>query len=110
LVNLSKGDKEDHLKYQDFPLSETVFQWQSKSGTMQDDPEGRRHLHGDTEGVRSLLFVRETRKDARGVTCAFRYLGPVTPRAFHGERPITVEWVLQTPLRPEWVRRWSNVS
>jgi hypothetical protein len=110
LVNLAKGGKEDHLKYQDFPLSETVFQWQSKSGTMQDDTEGRRHLHGHDEGVSSLLFVRETQKDSRGVTCAFRYLGPVMPRAFHGERPITVEWVLKTPLRPEWVRRWSNVS
>jgi hypothetical protein len=41
---------------------------------------------------------------------AFRYLGSVTPQAFHGERPVTVEWVLTTPLRPEWVRRWSNVA
>ena len=110
LVNLTKGDKEEHLKYQDFPLSETVFHWQSKAGTMQDDDDGRRHLYGASEGVTSLLFVRETQKDSRGVTCAFRFLGSVIPRAFRGERPITIEWVLSTPLRPEWLRKWSNVS
>jgi len=54
--------------------------------------------------------VRESKKDARGVTNAFRYLGPVQPRAHRGERPITIEWELSTPLLPEWVRRWRNVT
>ena len=57
-----------------------------------------------------LLFVREARKDARGITNAFRYLGPVQTHAHRGERPITVEWKLGTPLLPEWVRRWGNVA
>src|SRR5262249_9789281 len=33
LVTLEKGDTHEHLKYQDFPLSETLFQWQSKAPT-----------------------------------------------------------------------------
>ncbi len=57
-----------------------------------------------------LLFVRESKKDARGVTSAFRYLGPAEPVSHHGERPITIEWKLGIPLLPEWVRRWKNVS
>jgi hypothetical protein len=60
--------------------------------------------------VTPLLFVRETKKDSRGVTGAFRYLGPVVPRSHRGERPITIEWELGTPLLPEWVRRWGNTG
>jgi hypothetical protein len=30
------------------------------------------------------------------------------PRSHRGERPITIEWELGTPLLPEWVRRWGN--
>jgi superfamily II DNA or RNA helicase/HKD family nuclease len=110
LVSLEKGDAHEHLKYQDFPLSETLFQWQSKAPTRQDDDDGRRHLQGHHEGITSLLLVRETKKDARGITRPFRYLGPVVPSDYRGERPITIEWSLRTPLRPEWVRRWSSVS
>lgn len=79
-------------------------------GTREDSDDGLRHLRPAERGVTPLLFVRESKKDARGVTNAFRYLGPVQPRAHRGERPITIEWELSTPLLPEWVRRWRNVT
>jgi superfamily II DNA or RNA helicase len=111
LITLDKGDvKHEHLQYADFPLSETLFQWQSKSSTRADGEDGLRHLQPVDKGVTPLLFVRESKKDARGVTSAFRYLGPAEPVSHRGERPITIEWKLGTPLLPEWVRRWKNVS
>ncbi len=111
LVTLDKGDvKHEHLQYADFPLTETVFQWQSQSRTRADDEDGLRHLEPWKHNVRPLLFVREAKKDGRGVTSAFRFLGPVDPRSHRGERPITIEWELSTPLLPEWVRRWRNVN
>jgi superfamily II DNA or RNA helicase/HKD family nuclease len=111
LVTLGKGDvKKEHLRYNDFPLDENVFHWQSRARTRQDDALGRRHIHPDEEGVTPLLFVRDTKKDGRGVTCAFRFLGAVVPEKVSGERPISIEWRLSTPLRPEWVRRWGNVG
>jgi hypothetical protein len=110
LVTLDKGDqKHEHLQYADFPLGESAFQWQSQAGTRADDAAGLRHLRPIERGVTPLLFVREEKKDARGVTGAFRYLGPVEPRSHRGERPITIEWGLGTPLLPEWVRRWRSV-
>jgi superfamily II DNA or RNA helicase len=109
LVTLDKGDqKHAHLQYADFPLGETRFQWQSQAATRPDTKDGLRHLEPVAQGVTPLLFVRETKKDSRGVTGAFRYLGPVVPRSHRGERPITIEWELGTPLLPEWVRRWGN--
>lgn len=111
LVTLEKSDvSHERLRYKDFPLGELDFHWESQSSTRQQDRLGRRHIQPAEEGVTPLLFVRETRKDARGVTRAFRFLGPVTPGRIEGERPIAIEWRLGTPLRSEWVRRWGNVG
>ena len=111
LVTLEKGDvAHEHLRYKDFPISEALFHWQSQAGTRQADATGKRHLQPVEQRVTPLLFVRETKKDARGVTSAFRFLGPVVPERAQGERPISIEWKLGTPLRPEWVRKWGNVG
>jgi len=111
LVTLDKADVEhEHLRYSDFALGPETFQWQSKASTRPDDLQGRRHLDPRAEGVTPLLFVRESKKDARGVTQAFRYLGPVQPQSARGERPITIEWALSTPLAPAWLRKWSVAS
>ena len=111
LATLDKGDqRHEHLRYKDFPLNEWLFQWQSKSSTRADDRTGLRHIRPADQGVKPLLFVREAKKDSRGVTNAFRYLGPVEPVKHSGERPITMEWKLGTALLPEWVRRWSAVG
>ncbi len=111
LATLDKGDqKHEHLQYKDFPLTEWLFQWQSKSSTRADEEPGLRLVQPRSRGSTPLLFVRETKKDARQVTCAFRYLGPVEPVKHSGERPITIEWRLGTPLLPEWVRRWGTVA
>lgn len=111
LVTLQKGDVEkEHLRYRDYPIHETLFHWQSQAGTRQEDRSGRRHLRPAEEKVQPLLFVREAKKDERGVTGAFRYLGPVAPQSARGERPISIEWGLTAPLQPEWVRRWSNAG
>ncbi len=111
LVTLEKSDVADeHLRYKDYPLHEALFHWQSQSDTRQADKTGRRHLQPDAEQVTPLLFVRERKKDARGVTCAFRFLGPVSPESAEGERPISITWRLGTPLRSEWLRRWGQVG
>jgi superfamily II DNA or RNA helicase/HKD family nuclease len=111
LVTLDKaGQKHEHLQYKDFPLNEWIFQWQSKASTRADEPAGLRLIRPKENGAVPLLFAREMKKDERGVTQAFRYLGPVEPTKHIGERPITIDWKLGTPLLPEWVRRWGPVA
>jgi len=60
--------------------------------------QGQRHLHPKANGVTPLLFVRETQKTNGKQTVAFMYLGPVEPAAYHGERPISIEWRLTYPM------------
>jgi hypothetical protein len=111
LTTLDKGDvTHEHLQYKDFPLTESLFQWQSKSSTRADEENGLRLVEPRSHGATPLLLVREAKKDSRNVTSAFRYLGPVEPVKHSGERPITIEWRLGTPLLPEWVRRWGTVA
>jgi superfamily II DNA or RNA helicase/HKD family nuclease len=111
LVTLDKaGQAHEHLQYKDFPLNEWLFQWQSKASTRVDDRAGLRLIQPREQGSIPLLLVRETKKDCRGQTQPFRYLGPVEPARHSGERPITIEWRLGTPVLPEWVRRWRTVA
>lgn len=99
LVTMEKpASTKEHLRYRDFPLSEDLFHWQSKARTAIDSAQGRRHLDPVGQGVRPLLFVREQADRASGQTMAFQYLGPVTPAAHAGERPITIEWRLEFPM------------
>jgi hypothetical protein len=108
LVTIDKGKvAHEHLRYHDLPLSPTRFQWQSQARTTAEDARGRRHLKPEACGVESLLLVRDAAEDARGATGApFRFLGVVTPVRAHGERPITIEWALPTPIVDSWLRRW----
>lgn len=105
LTTLEKtASVKEHLRYRDFPLSETLFHWQSKARTTRASPEGRRHLDPATSGCTPLLFVRE-RNDARpNVTMAFRYLGPVDPVSSEGERPLSMTWRLRYPMPAELLR------
>ena len=96
LTTLAKSAAtQEHLRYRDFPLSETQFHWQSKSDTTQDSTRGRRHLDPVGEKCTALLFVRERNDERPGVTMAFCYLGPVEPEKAEGERPITMQWRLR---------------
>ncbi len=99
-----------HLKYEDFVKDENTFHWKSKSGTRPEDKQGQRHLNPDRHGVTPLLFLRETKKDYRGMTCPYRYLGSVRPLSHSGEMPIGIDWRLEEPLLMDWVRRWRNVA
>lgn len=98
-VTMQKADEvKEHLRYRDFPLSETMFHWQSQAATTQASKQGQRHLQPAQNGLTPLLFVRETEKIGGKQTAAYVYVGPVEPASFHGERPISIEWRLAYPM------------
>lgn len=95
-VTLSKAE-EDYSPttlYADYALGPRHFHWQSQSGTRAADKKGQRHLRHVELGVTPLLFVRPARKDDRGETCPYTFLGPVRLQSWHGERPMNIEWEL----------------
>ena len=71
-VTLEKSDAEYSAttRYQDYPLSPSLFHWESQNATSSTSETGRRYIEHRSRGSDVLLFVRSRRKDERGQNCA----------------------------------------
>jgi hypothetical protein len=90
----SEADYSPTTMYRDYPISPTLFHWESQSTTSAASATGQRYLSG-TSNV--LLFVREEQKDDFG-TSPYLFLGPVHLSSHEGERPIAITWRLEHPM------------
>ena len=86
----SEADFSPTTMYRDYPISPTLFHWESQSTTAVTSPTGQRYLNG-TSSV--LLFVREQEKDEFG-TSPYLFLGPATYVTHTGGKPIAITWQL----------------
>lgn len=86
----SEVDFSPTTMYRDYPISPTLFHWESQSTTTIVSKTGQRYLTGAST---VLLFVRETQQDAFG-TAPYLFLGPATYVSHEGECPIAITWRL----------------
>lgn len=86
----SEADYSPTTMYADYPISPTLFHWESQSGTSVASPTGQRYLTGAST---VLLFVRREQKNEFG-TAPYIFLGPATYVSHQGERPIAITWRL----------------
>lgn len=100
-VTLRKTEKGFSPKtmYRDHALSPLVFHWESQHTAHPHTVAGRRYLSGSSV---VLLFVREQRKLPNGLAEPFVFLGPARMRSCRGDRPMQIEWNLETPM-PQWL-------
>ncbi|MQW76076.1 DUF3427 domain-containing protein [Nocardioides sp. dk4132] len=96
MATLKKSEAEysPTTMYRDYPISPSLFHWESQNATTVASPTGQRYLSG-TSNV--LLFVRETAQNPLG-TAPYLFLGPATYSSHEGERPIAITWKLAHPL------------
>ncbi|HEX5087128.1 MAG TPA: DUF3427 domain-containing protein [Nocardioides sp.] len=90
----SEADYSPTTMYRDYPISPTLFHWESQSTTSLASPTGRRYANG-TSTV--LLFAREEQQDEFG-TSPYLFLGPGRHVRHEGERPIAITWELSHPM------------
>ena len=90
----SEADFSPTTMYRDYPVSPTLFHWESQSTTTVASRTGQRYLNG-TSNV--LLFVREQANDDFG-TAPYLFLGPASYVKHEGERPIAITWRLDTSM------------
>lgn len=85
--------------YEDFPISQGLFHWQSQSGTHDQTTVGKRYttILEDSQN-KAVLFVRHGKKDGHGRTQPFMCLGPCTYVRHEGNRPMSITWKLQYPI------------
>ncbi len=87
----SEADYSPTTLYRDYPISPTLFHWESQSTTSIASATGQRYLTGSSH---VLLFVREKKADEFG-TAPYLFLGPATYVSHQGERPIALTWKLE---------------
>ena len=87
----SEADYSPTTMYRDYPISSTLFHWESQSTTSITSATGQRYLSGSST---VLLFVREEQKDEFG-TAPYLFLGPAHHISHTGERPIGITWELE---------------
>jgi superfamily II DNA or RNA helicase/HKD family nuclease len=100
LVTLEKGGQQKQFQYDDRFLSPTEFQWQSQNQTARDSNAGRAIQQHEAEGTLVHLFVRQT-KLHNSKAAPFRYCGELQFVSWEEDKPITVQWRLQSSIPPE---------
>ena len=102
-ITLNKAD-EDYsptTRYQDYPISPTLFHWESQSRTATNSQVGQRYINHVARGSRVVLFVRENRRDERGVGAPYLCLGKARHESHQSERPMQIVWELERPMPAE---------
>lgn len=95
----SEKDYSPSTLYRDYPLSSHRFHWETQGACHPGTRTGQRYmtLRPDTDDG-ALLFVRQRIKDERGATMPYTLLGRVFYSTHRGERPMAIEWELETPM------------
>ena len=100
-LNKSDDDYSPTTRYQDYPVSPTLFHWESQARTRTDSPTGQRYISHVERGSRVILFVRENRRDERDVSAPYLCLGPAQHVSHKSDRPMQIIWELERPMPSE---------
>lgn len=91
-INLKKSEADfsPTTMYRDYPISPTLFHWETQSTTSVTSKTGQRYL---TDASSVLLFAREQADGFFG-TSPYLFLGPARYVSHTGDRPIAITWRL----------------
>ena len=99
-VTLEKSERDysPTTRYADYPISPTLFHWESQNSASPATRTGRRYIEQPERGTNVVLFVRERKRDHRGETLPYHCLGRAHYRSHESERPMKVLWELERPM------------
>jgi len=104
-VTLNKSDKDfsPSTMFNDYVAGEFQFHWQSQN-TDSHSGRGARFVKQKENGKKFILFVRQDKKDGYGNTSPFTCFGLVDYISSEGDFPMNINWKLQQPALPEFVK------
>ena len=111
-VTIDKEERHFALsrRYDDYAMNATRFHWQTQSTTRSESDKGRRYRAVDfrnEDAPQAHLFVRE-KKNEKGATQPFVYLGRLAHVSDTGECPMSIVWELETPIPARWLDRFMR--
>lgn len=110
-VTLNKSEKEysPSTMYKDYAISESLFHWQTQSNTRPSTKKGQRHIKHQEKGITPLLFVRNSKKDERGETEPYFFVGQAKIKKWEGSQPMDIIWKVEEPL-PADIYKASSIN
>lgn len=98
-VTLHKSEDEfaPQTMYDDYPINQRQFHWESQSNTSEASETGQRYIHHQERGSRVVLFARHYKKRG-GLTQPYVCLGNVRYARHQSERPMQIVWTLERPM------------
>ncbi|GAB3624555.1 hypothetical protein GCM10027418_26400 [Mariniluteicoccus endophyticus] len=97
-LNKSESEFTPTTMYRDYPLSPTLFHWESQSGTSLSSLTGRRYITQRENGSQVLLFTRERKVNSFGKGAPYLLLGQADYVSHEGERPIAITYALDRAM------------
>ena len=106
-INKSEADFSPTTMYDDYAITDSLFHWQSQSGTGDQTATGQRYIRHSEEGYAPLLFIRNRNKLSNGLTSPYLFAGPLTYQRHEGSRPMSIIWKMEHAL-PAKVLAWAR--
>lgn len=106
-INKSEADFSPTTMYHDYAITDRIFHWQTQSQTRDDSPVGLRYINHEERGYQPMLFIRDRKKCANGLTAPYLFAGPLTYREHSGSKPISIKWKLKHAL-PAKAMIWAS--
>jgi hypothetical protein len=110
-ITLNKSDTDYSVttRYDDYPISQTRFHWESQSWTATASPTGQRYINHVARGSKVVLFVRKSRPDERDVTGPYLSLGLARHVGHKSDPPMQIDWELDR-LMPVEIYEHARVA
>ena len=99
-VTLNKQGKIQEHQYHDYFIDEKNFHWQSQNSTAPASGKGKRIIEHERNDSNVYLFVRKNKLEGKKAA-PFIFCGKLIYKNYNGEKPMNVEWILETPLTKE---------
>jgi len=110
-ITLNKSDKDfsEATMYEDYPLNESRFHWQSQNKISDTSPTAIRYINHKKLGNDVLLFVREYRtKD--GHASPFLFMGKAQYVHHSGSKPVSFVWELEEKMPARFLEENLNLA
>ena len=108
-LNKSEKDFSEATMYEDYPMNDRKFHWQSQNKTSDISPTAQRYIHHKKLGQDILLFVRDHRK-RDGYVSPFLFLGKANYVSHLGSRPVSIVWELEKEMPARFLEENLNLA
>jgi len=106
-INKAEADFSPTTMYEDYAISDRLFHWQSQSSISGETKTGQRYIEHEQKGYKPMLFIRNRKKLANGLTAPYLFAGPLRYVKHSGSKPMSIQWELLERL-PARVLSWAR--